>query len=549
MRVPRSPRQLVFGVIAAAAISLATVALVPSTASAAPLCAFNASAHSLAVASQPGQFVVSMKASTPYLDVSDTHCALLTDVDTVSIDMSASPSFLNFDLSGGPLGPGFTDEGNGSSEIEFQVSGISATATEIRVTGSTGDDGVTLGQSENPFSGTTGQINLDAFADASPDVDVTFGGLPLEESLWGKEGNDLLSAAGTGTFRSGSVSVPVFLQDGTGSDQVTGGIANDRVSASLERTDGPDVYTGGAGIDEFFALCSDLKSPYDYASLTLDDVANDGIGCPFSGCAGDNVRSDFEAVYGCRADDKIVGDADAETLSGGGGTDVLDGAGGDDTLLSSDPGTQTFRGGDGSDTVSFASIDGPVYVRLDAFANDGANGQGSFVEGTVENVVGSPGDDAIIGDGGPNQLAGFGGPDEVRGGGGNDTILPGYGAGTSVGGSGSDTLSYSDLALDRTPLTFDLAAQAVSGSSAFGEPVDQTFSSVESFVGSKWADVFDGAAANDTFRGGLGADDILGRAGDDSLFGQGGNDDFDGGRGTDVCAQGTGTGSLVNCES
>ncbi|MFL5767380.1 MAG: calcium-binding protein, partial [Actinomycetota bacterium] len=161
---------------------------------------------------------------------------------------------------------------------------------------------------------------------------------------------------------------------------------------------------------------------------------------------------------------------------------------------------------------------------------------------------------AIYGDAGPNRLSGVDGTDDIRGAGGNDTILPGIGGTTTTtGGGGIDTLSYSDLAnCSQLRLTIDTAAHAVDSSNAslcFLSDLHQTFSSFESFVGSRYKDVFDGGPANDTFHGGGSADSLLGRAGDDSLYGQGGNDTLNGGIGVDVCAHGPGSGNVVNCES
>jgi hypothetical protein len=63
-------------------------------------------------------------------------CDLLTKIDTVHINMQSSDLALTFDLSNGVLGPGMANEGDGSSEIEFDITNPSS--DYIAVFGGTG---------------------------------------------------------------------------------------------------------------------------------------------------------------------------------------------------------------------------------------------------------------------------------------------------------------------------------------------------------------------------------------------------------------------------
>ena len=61
-----------------------------------------------------------------FLSVGET-VRVLTEVNSVTIDTSPNPGRdLHFHLDGGPLGPGNFSEPDGSSEIEFTVTGFTA---------------------------------------------------------------------------------------------------------------------------------------------------------------------------------------------------------------------------------------------------------------------------------------------------------------------------------------------------------------------------------------------------------------------------------------
>ena len=524
--------------LAVTVVAVGTIATAAPPASAAPLCAADTFNHALTVTPQ-STTGIGLRGDGTYLLVNGSACALLNDVNTVYVDMSPFPSAgLSFDLSGGPLGPGYTNEGNGSSEIEFPVSGF-GTGSWLNVTGTTGNDGVKFGQYLDRISGVlSGEVNLNALVDAgSPDNDVSFTAFPDQAYASANSGDDVVSGAGTGTFGSAPFSRSLSLSDGVGVDQVTGGSANDVITGTLVASS-PDVWSGGAGTDTL-GLVSALGST---STTTLDDIANDGIGCPGAGCAGANARADFESVTGGGGNETIVGNAGAQLLRGGVGSNVLRGAGGDDTLFANPDASERLLGGGGTDTVNFQMYPPPfgVVVTLDGFPNDGAGGQNSNVGADVEILIGTQSSDFLAGDADANTLIGLIGADDLRGLGGNDTFLPGFGDDHVVGGGDTDTLSFSDLL---GPITIDVGARTATGAGS------KTFATVERFIGSRAADVFTGGSGNDRFQAGAGDDTLAGGAGDDTLFGQLGDDDFDGGLGTDTCSQGSGSGTVVNCEA
>lgn len=139
-------------------------------------------------------------------------------------------------------------------------------------------------------------------------------------------------------------------------------------------------------------------------------------------------------IEGTDGDDVLVGTPGPDVLCGHGGDDILIGLDGDDVL----------DGGDGVDTVSFEASS--CCIRADLAAGT-ATGAGNDQLVSIENLIGSHGDDVLRGDAGPNVLSGLGGTDLLYGGDGDDYLLGGDGddyllgeGGTNVidGGNGAD---------------------------------------------------------------------------------------------------------------
>ena len=161
------------------------------------------------------------------------------DVDVIEVTQSGA----TFDLRAGPLAPGATDEGDGSSEVEIELSSdLGPQATFLL--GSSADR-VRLGTVRRGLAG----INLNAGEDTS-DADVTFhGDRSATVSVYGGGGGDRMSANGGAGFEDPVQAPQVTLFGEFGKDRLVGSPRAD----ALVGGPGPDVLIGLAGSDTFDA--------------------------------------------------------------------------------------------------------------------------------------------------------------------------------------------------------------------------------------------------------------------------------------------------------
>ena len=171
----------------------------------------------------------------------------------------------------------------------------------------------------------------------------------------------------------------------------------------------------------------------------------------------------------------------------------------------------------------------PVFVTEAQDGNDTLNG--------------GDGNDTIFGKGGNDQLNGDAGNDSLDGGAGNDTFVlsDGYGTDTILGGETSETTGDTITVAALTSgvvvtLTGPDAGTVANGSNS------ATFSEIENFTLTGFADTFNGALGTSAFNvdGGAGNDSLTGGSGNDTLAGGTGNDTLNGGAGNDSLTGGDG---------
>ncbi|MGD9694357.1 MAG: calcium-binding protein [Thermoleophilia bacterium] len=243
-----------------------------------------------------------------------------------------------------------------------------------------------------------------------------------------------------------------------------------------------------------------------------------------------------------------VASADRAEVFGGPGNDSFEANG-----LEAD----RFVGGEGVDTMSYATRTAPLQLSADGVADDGEAGEGDEIGSDVETIyggsgpdvmraadsprstlIGSSGDDTLIGsrfddillgDDGADTIDGGVGADQVFGGDGDDRLLandaPATPGGTPAadlydGGDGVDTVTYDGRATGVT-----VRIDGLLNDGADGEQ-DNVATDVENVVGTAQADLLVGSARGNALTGGAGDDRLIGGNGGDELSGGAGRDDI-----------------------
>ncbi|MEZ5817303.1 MAG: hypothetical protein R3D44_09490 [Hyphomicrobiaceae bacterium] len=141
--------------------------------------------------------------------------------------------------------------------------------------------------------------------------------------------------------------------------------------------------------------------------------------------------------------------------------------------------------------------------------------------------------DYITGDAAANRLVGGRGNDVLAGGGGGDDL---------EGGGGFDYASYHTA---KSGVTADLGAP----SNNTGDAAQDSYSSIEGLLGSRFDDTLRGNHRANILSGGFGNDSLSGGGGNDTLFGGDGEDTLEGGVGVDKLDGGKGNDIIFGQQS
>jgi Ca2+-binding RTX toxin-like protein len=320
------------------------------------------------------------------------------------------------------------------------------------------------------------------------------------------------------------------LDGGSGNDTLKGFGGDDTLlgawdNDTLKGGGGADVLDGQTGNDT-----ADYSDSPDYVVISL------ATGEAWGGDADGDTLLAIENLTGSDHDDWLEGDDQINELRGLGGNDTLIGGADADYL----------DGGEGVDTVSYATSARGVDVRLMSYTVSDGDAEGDRLV-SIENVIGSGSDDWLEGDETANMLAGLSGNNIFYGEGGDDILLGGANEDYFNGGAGADYL-YGDAGTDEASYLGSDEAVRVSlltGTGAGGDAAGDTLLLVENLGGSSHDDTLTGDHAsnwlfghlgNDTLSG-LGSDDTLWAGdNDDTLEGGSGGDSIDGGEGVDTAS-------------
>jgi hypothetical protein len=229
------------------------------------------------------------------------------------------------------------------AEVDAQVQYACSGVTRVVVDAGEGDDTIDATAATVPVS-----------LDGGPDNDTVSGG-DGADTVSGSDGNDV-------------------LRGGAGDDTLEGGGGDDQ----LVNESGADVFTGGDGID---VVSSTAPAALSYS---IDGVANDG-----SPGEGDNVGVDIEnisalvldaggtvSLAGSDGPNRLIVTQGKASISGGGGTDILEGSPQADTIDARD-GTQDIvlcRGGTDTALVDTVDVVSPTCENVQAVATPGGIG-------------------------------------------------------------------------------------------------------------------------------------------------------------------------------
>ena len=317
------------------------------------------------------------------------------------------------------------------------------------------------------------------------------------------------------------------LQGGAGDDYLNGGSGFDTVDYSSSTAkvvvnlglNGNAGSATGDGTDQLYNIENIIGSNNatygdTLAGNELANTINGGIGSDWVdyGYASSGVSVDLSmvgltgsAIVGGGDTDTLVsienvlGSNVADTLTDKSGTaNTLLGLNGDDIFFSHNNntgGTDTYDGGNGTDTIDYSLYSGNLHVTL-----GGSTNIDTLIN--IENITGAAGNDTLVGDTNGNLLKGMDGA---------DTLMGGAGADALDGGAGQDMADYSTS----NSITVNLTA----GTVIDGLGSTDTLTSIEIVKGSNAADIMTGSLLSDTLIGSSGNDTFFASSGSDIYYG------------------------------
>jgi hypothetical protein len=205
-------------------------------------------------------------------------------------------------------------------------------------------------------------------------------------------------------------------------------------------------------------LNDDTAVTFTYTARRADGgVANGTAVMDLVGVKDINGNSGNNTLKGGSGAEQFHAGSGNDKINAGGGNDVIFGdagsdkaygeAGNDRFVATKSDGNDHYDGGSGTDTYDLSRTSAGATVDLSkGTAKSSETGSDKLV--SIENVVGSRGNDTIIGNSAANNLQGYYGNDTIKGGSGNDTIYGGYGDDKLYGDSGNDRI-YGDAGNDK----------------------------------------------------------------------------------------------------
>lgn len=270
----------------------------------------------------------------------DCGAATTSNVDLIDVHVGTG-NVISIVQTFGRFAPGMTDEGDGTSEIEFHLS--EGTDAPLIIVGTEADDAFATGTTLVAPDVVDG-VNLNA----DDDYDVLISqGTVLEMIIAGEGGEDRFDLTGG---EDPPTALPLDVGGGIGADTF-------RFRGSL----GDVAIQGDGGLDRLDL--ADIASSSDVVvDLRSEDGAVRGVG-PFEVFTIEHVsgHQGVDSLLGTSMTQFLFGRGGKDSLFGRTGNDVLDGGLGRD-LLNGGPGIDTCRDG-GADTLR--GCENPPHQRAD----------------------------------------------------------------------------------------------------------------------------------------------------------------------------------------
>lgn len=339
---------------------------------------------------------------------------------------------------------------------------------------------------------------------------------------------------------------------------------------------GDNVFLVSGGVHELSYANDTVTGPGITVSLNKPDIEqNTGYG--------ELTEINFNRLVGSAGNDSLTSGAGGATIWGGGGNDTYVGVGGPDAFIASVGGTNLFRPGAGSTTITGAGTDtldystftaamGSITLHIDTSTTTKAGSKTDTFTG-VTNFVGTNNGDTIYGPtstetagytvhlgSGNNAFHNLGGADTVIGSTGADTyygnsgtevwidtaggganVFKPVGGPVSITGGTGDTLDMSGT-VDAVTLHVDTGVATVS---VLGT-LYHFNSAITYFIGTNDGDTIYGAASGNTadITLGSGSNKYTGEGGNDTVIGNSAHDTYIGGTGSDTWTDSSGGANL-----
>ena len=194
-------------------------------------------------------------------------------------------------------------------------------------------------------------------------------------------------------------------------------------------------------------------------NLLIDHQTNDlnytyAVQVRATDATGASSLQNFSVTATGVAENRIIGNANANTLNGTASNDYIDGgankdnmaggAGNDAYIVDNSGDKVSEQGNGGTDTIytSLASFDLSSAANVENLVFTGTAGFTGKASNNASTLIGAAGADNLQGGNGNDVLEGRGGNDVLQGGGGNDTLIGGSGNDTLNGGAGNDSFVF-----------------------------------------------------------------------------------------------------------